>query len=94
MDAVGVHGLGDVHVVVDDKGDMPLPAQGLKLLGLLQKSALLQSLFPELEHGDAAVQTLLDHVQQRPSVQPVPVGDGIQQQIFGITFHIEHLCIF
>ena len=94
MNAVSVHGLGDVHVVIDDKGNMPLPAQGLQLLGFFQKFALIQRLFPKLDHGNAAIQTLLDHVHQRPSVQPVPVGDGIQQQIFGITFHIEHLCIF
>ena len=84
----------DVDVVIDDKGNVPLPAQGLQLLGFFQKFALIQRLFPKLDHGDAAIQTLLDHVHQRPTVQPVTVGDGIQQQIFGITFHIEHLCIF
>ena len=94
MNAVSVHGLGDVHVVIDDKGNMPLPAQGLQFLGFFQEFALIQRLFPKLNHGNAAVQTLLDHVHQRPTVQPVTVGDGIQQQIFGITFHIEHLCIF
>ena len=66
---------------------MPLPAQGLQFLGFFQELALIQRLFPELDHGDAAVQALPDHVHQRPAIQPVPVSDGIQQQIFGITFH-------
>ena len=79
MDAVGVHGQGDVYVVVDDKGHAVGSAEGFDVFRFVQEVGLVQVLLPELEEGHAAVQALLHDLVQGPAVQPVPVGDGVEQ---------------
>ena len=87
MNAVGVHGLGDIHIVIDNEGNVPLPAQCLKFSGFFQKFFLRQRFFPQLEHGHAAVQAFPHHVDELAAVQPVTVGNGVQQQILFIALH-------
>ena len=81
MNAVGVHSQGNIHIVVDKKGNVIIPAQGLQLPGLCQERGLRQGLFPQLQHGDAAPQALLHHVPQGPAAEPVAVRNGVQQQV-------------
>ena len=79
VDAIGVHGQGDVYVVVDDKGHAVGSAEGFDVFRFVQEVGLVQVLLPELEEGHAAVQALLHDLVQGPAVQPVPVGDGVEQ---------------
>ena len=79
VDAIGVHGQGDVYVVVDEEGDTVGMAEGFDVFCLVQETGLVQVLLPELEEGHAAVQALLHDLVQGPAVQPVPVGDGVEQ---------------
>ena len=54
-------------------------AEGFDVFRFVQEMGLVQVLLPELEEGHAAVQALLHDLVQGPAVQPVPVGDGVEQ---------------
>ena len=87
VDPIGIHGQGDVHIVIDQERDAALSAQSLELFCLLQEGPFFQLLFPELDHGHAPVQALLHHLPEAPALQPVPVRYGIQEQILFIAVH-------
>ena len=84
--------VGDVHVVIDDEGNVIIPAQGLKLPGLRQEGGLRQGLFPQLQHGDAAPEALLHHVPEAAAIEPVAVRYGVQQQVLLSALHTWPPC--
>ena len=88
MDAVSIHPQGNVHIVVDDEGHMVAGAQCLQLHGLLVKGFIVQILLPQLHEGGAALQALLHLAVQALPVQPAPVRDGIDQQVFPFAVHM------
>ena len=95
MDAVGTAGQGNLHAVVDHKGDAPPLTKLAQLLRLLGKAAGLQVLLPNLEEGGPAVQhTAADVGQALPLLQPCAVTDGIEQHgpadFIPSKFHILH----
>ena len=54
MDAVRIHRQGNVHVVIDHKRDMILPAELFDLFCLFEESLLVQLFFSQLYKGRSA----------------------------------------
>jgi hypothetical protein len=52
MDAVGAEAPRQIHVVIDEEGDVALGAQALKRLGEPGRFVLVDALDAELECGD------------------------------------------
>ena len=87
MDAVRAARNGNLHIVVDEKGDPIAPAQGRNLHGLRQKRLLVQLFFPQLDTGSAAPQGGLHLLVQRLSSCPCPIGDCVEQHVPLIALH-------
>ena len=64
MDPVRSDLQGQVHIIVDDQGDLVAPAKLLQLPGLLQKSGMGEVFLPNLYHGRAPLQGLFHLVGQ------------------------------
>ena len=63
MDAVSAAFQGDLHIVVDDQGNAVPVAEFPDLHRLRDERLGLQLLFPELDHGHAALQRVFDLLQ-------------------------------
>ena len=79
MNAVRVHRLGDIHIVVDNKGNLIPSAKFLDLFCFLQEPFLIQILLPELDEGNPSFQSLFHLVRQPPASKPAPVCHCVQQ---------------
>lgn len=64
VDAICPAGQGQVHLVVEDQGDVIPAAQGLDFQGLCQEGGWVQVFFPELDQGDTALEGGLQLFQQ------------------------------
>ena len=75
VDAVRAHRQRNIHVVVDDKGNAVLAAEGLQLPGFLEEVRIVQILLPQLQESGAAFQRLFHLARKRPAAQPAAVRD-------------------
>ena len=88
MDAVGAHGGGDVHVVVDDAHHAPAAAKGHKALRQVQKFLPGCMLFPQLHHAGAAVDGRFDLGEKGILVRcPGPVRHGVEPHLLVCKLH-------
>ena len=87
MDAVCPAGQGQVHLVVEDQGDVIPVAQGLDFQGLCQEGGWVQVFFPELDQGDTALEGGLQLFQQGLPPGPGPVGDSVKEKLIRVKWH-------
>ena len=78
MEAVGITGQRNVQIIVHDKGNMVVLAEGLYFLGGAQKFVKGQVLFPQLYTGHAAGQGFFYRCGQGGAIEPAAVGDGVE----------------
>ena len=81
VDAICPAGQGQVHLVVEDQGDVIPAAQGLDFQGLCQEGGWVQVFFPELDQGDTALEGGLQLFQQGLPPGPGPVGDSVKEKL-------------
>ena len=87
VDAVCPAGQGQVHLVVEDQGDVIPVAQGLDFQGLCQEGGWVQVFFPELDQGDTALEGGLQLLQQGLPPGPGPVGDSVKEKLIRVKWH-------
>ena len=87
MHTVRIHLAGDLDIVIDKERHAALTAECLQLLCLREEVCFIKGLFPQLHHRDATVQTLAHNIDQPTAVQPVAVGDSVEQQVLFIAVH-------
>ena len=87
VDAVGVHLAGNFHVVIHKERHAAFAAKRLQFLRFFEEFPLFQCFLPQLHHRHAAVQALAHNVDEPAAVQPMAVGDGVEQQVLFIAVH-------
>ena len=88
MDAVGAHGGGDVHIVVDDAHHATAAAKGHEALRQAQKFLPGGMLFPQLHDARAAVDGCFDLGEKGVLVRrPGPVRHGVEPHLLVCKLH-------